>query len=45
MPHQNIESVAAPVGFKSADVFRRASERRYAALPAVIESVSIFESR
>jgi transcriptional regulator GlxA family with amidase domain len=29
MPNQNIESVAASVGFKSADVFRRAFERRY----------------
>ena len=33
MPNQNIESVAASVGFKSADVFRRAFERRYGLTP------------
>jgi transcriptional regulator GlxA family with amidase domain len=33
MPNQNIESVAASVGFKSADVFRRAFERRYGITP------------
>jgi len=33
MPNQNIESVAASVGFKSADVFRRAFERRYGIRP------------
>lgn len=33
MPNQNIESVAASVGFKSADVFRRAFERRYGVTP------------
>jgi transcriptional regulator GlxA family with amidase domain len=34
MPNQNIESVAASVGFKSADVFRRAFDRRYGITPS-----------
>jgi transcriptional regulator GlxA family with amidase domain len=34
MPNQNIESVAASVGFKSADAFRRAFERRYGITPS-----------
>src|SRR5215510_14925830 len=34
MPNQNIESVAASVSFKSADVFRRAFERRYGITPS-----------
>lgn len=33
-PNQNIESVAASVGFKSADAFRRAFERRYGITPS-----------
>jgi transcriptional regulator GlxA family with amidase domain len=34
MPNQNIESVAASVGFKSADAFRRAFERRFGITPS-----------
>ncbi len=33
-PNQNIESVATSVGFKSADAFRRAFERRYGITPS-----------
>lgn len=34
MPNQNIKSVATSVGFKSADAFRRAFERRYGITPS-----------
>lgn len=34
MPNQNIETVAASVGFNSADAFRRAFERRYGITPS-----------
>ncbi len=34
LPEQTIESVAASVGFKSADAFRRAFERRYGLQPS-----------
>jgi transcriptional regulator GlxA family with amidase domain len=33
LPNQTIESIAASVGFKSADVFRRAFERRFGVTP------------
>ena len=33
-PNQNVESVSASVGFKSADAFRRAFERRYGITPS-----------
>jgi len=33
LPNQSIESIAASVGFKSADVFRRAFERRFGVTP------------
>jgi transcriptional regulator GlxA family with amidase domain len=33
LPNQSIESVAVSVGFKSADVFRRAFERRFGVTP------------
>jgi transcriptional regulator GlxA family with amidase domain len=35
MPAQTIEGVAASVGFRSADVFRRAFERRYGVTPSL----------
>jgi len=35
LPNQSIDSVAASVGFKSADVFRRAFERRFGVTPVV----------
>jgi transcriptional regulator GlxA family with amidase domain len=34
LPNQTIESIAASVGFKSADVFRRAFERRFGVTPS-----------
>lgn len=34
LPEQNIDSVAASVGFKSTDAFRRAFERRYGTQPS-----------
>jgi transcriptional regulator GlxA family with amidase domain len=34
-PGQTVESVAASVGFKSSDVFRRAFERRYGVAPGL----------
>jgi transcriptional regulator GlxA family with amidase domain len=34
LPNQTIESIAASIGFKSADVFRRAFERRFGVTPS-----------
>ena len=38
IPRNTIESVAASVGFKSADVFRRAFERRFGVTPRTFRS-------
>jgi transcriptional regulator GlxA family with amidase domain len=37
-PQQTVETVAASVGFRSADVFRRAFERRYGVSPGLYRS-------
>ena len=45
LPNQTIESVAASVGFKSADAFRRAFERRYGLRPTTYRKHFSFRTK
>jgi len=45
LPNQTIESVAASVGFKSADAFRRAFERRYGLKPTAYRKHFAFPAK
>src|SRR5215472_3845361 len=45
LPNQTIESVAASVGFKSADAFRRAFERRYGLKPTAYRKHFAFRAK